>query len=75
MNSDDDYVDVVKMVMKKWCLCDDDQIDNYVKIVSMKMWRRSCCFDDDNNDDLWLWSKFEDDGIHDDDMMLMVISH
>ena len=28
MNSDDDYVDVVKMMMKECCLCDDDQIDD-----------------------------------------------
>ena len=47
MNSDDNYVDIVKtMMMMKWCLCDDDQdcdVDD-LKMLLMLLW----FYEDDN---------------------------
>ncbi len=36
MNSDD-YVDIVKIMMMKWCLCDDDDHDQDCDVVDLKL--------------------------------------
>ncbi len=51
MNSDDFYVDVVKMIMMKWCLCDDYH----------EVWWRSNRYDDVDDMKMLLMNFNEDD--------------